>query len=43
MGINHNVPCYYMAFPPYRQDRLDESFCAVDDFSSMEQVPRPNG
>jgi hypothetical protein len=22
MGIN-NLPCYYMACPPYRQDRLD--------------------
>lgn len=32
-----------MAFPPYREDRLNPDFCAVDQFSSPLQVPRQNG
>lgn len=32
-----------MAFPPFREDRLNSDFCAVDVYSSPAQEPRVNG
>ena len=36
--VNYYVPCYLMAFPPYRKSKLEESYCpvAVDTVSTAQ-------
>jgi hypothetical protein len=44
--VNFFVPCYFPAFPPYRQQELAADTCPVSQFTSPDQPVlgmRPNG
>ena len=43
-GVNYDVPCYFMTFPPYRKNDVSVDFCPVEQFSSpTKQIARLNG
>jgi hypothetical protein len=45
-SVNFFVPCYFQAFPPYRQQFLPADSCPVAQFTSADQPlagMRPNG
>ena len=45
-GVNYYVPCYFMAFPPYRHTHLPENNCPVAnsvDSLWVEQNPNHSG
>lgn len=45
-GVNFFVPCYYQAFPPYRQQFLSPDTCPVEQFTAPSQPlsqMRPKG
>lgn len=41
--IYYFTPCYYMGFPPYDRNQIDPDSCAVEQYTSTEQTPNPNG
>ena len=41
--IYYFTPCYYMGFPPYDRNQIDPDTCAVEQYTSAEQTPNPNG
>lgn len=44
--VNFFVPCYFQAFPPYRQQELPTNTCPVSQFTAADQRlldMRPNG
>lgn len=42
-STNFNIPCYFMAFPPYRIAHIDRSTCPVASLSSSHQIQPHSG
>ena len=40
---NYYVPCYFMAFPPYRNQKFSPNSCPMASYSSSSQQPRVAG
>ena len=41
--VNYFVPCYYQAFPPYREQRLTPDTCSVAQYAADDMPVRGQG